>query len=216
MVKMKRRKFKAFVLPTLYVLIVGVICLSVGLISKNLNQKKSDIDYSVNSITNDNITPVIKETETPVTTKPVAPYTAQNVALNKDFYSKDDDQKTQENSLIFYQNTYLENTGILYTSSDAFDIVASLDGTVKSIKDDAFLGKVVEISHNNNLSTFYYSLSEVTVKEGDTIKSGSIIGKSGENKIENKEGTSLLFEVYYKGKAMDPETFYTTDSSQLQ
>lgn len=213
---MKRRKFKAFVLPTLYVLIVGVICLSVGLISKNLNQKKSDIDYSVNSITNDNITPVIKETETPVTTKPVAPYTAQNVALNKDFYSKDDDQKTQENSLIFYQNTYLENTGILYTSSDAFDIVASLDGTVKSIKDDAFLGKVVEISHNNNLSTFYYSLSEVTVKEGDTIKSGSIIGKSGENKIENKEGTSLLFEVYYKGKAMDPETFYTTDSSQLQ
>jgi stage II sporulation protein Q len=216
MVKMKRRKFKAFVLPTLYVLIVGVICLSVGLISKNLNQKKSDIDYSVNSITNDNITPVIKETETPVTTKPVAPYTAQNVALNKDFYSKDDDQKTQENSLIFYQNTYLENTGILYTSSDTFDIVASLDGTVKSIKDDAFLGKVVEISHNNNLSTFYYSLSEVTVKEGDTIKSGSIIGKSGENKIENKEGTSLLFEVYYKGKAMDPETFYTTDSSQLQ
>lgn len=213
---MKRRKFKAFVLPTLYVLIVGVICLSVGLISKNLNQKKSDIDYSVNSITNDNITPVIKETETPVTTKPVAPYTAQNVALNKDFYSKDDDQKTQENSLIFYQNTYLENTGILYTSSDTFDIVASLDGTVKSIKDDAFLGKVVEISHNNNLSTFYYSLSEVTVKEGDTIKSGSIIGKSGENKIENKEGTSLLFEVYYKGKAMDPETFYTTDSSQLQ
>ncbi len=58
------------------------------------------------------------------------------------------------------------------------------------------------------MTSIYYSLSEVLVKIGDKITTGQVIGKSGNNKIENNEGSSLLFEVYYEGKAIDPDTFY--------
>ena len=107
-----------------------------------------------------------------------------------------------------------ENTGILYGANDAFSVLAVLDGTVTNIKDDEFLGKVIEIKHSNNLSTFYYSLENIKVNVNDQVKAGDEIATSGTNKINN-EGTSLLFEVYYKGKTMDPEEFYKTDANTL-
>jgi stage II sporulation protein Q len=213
MVNMKKRKLKAVVFPVLYVVILGMVFVTVSLISKNLNGKNDDLDYSVSSIKNDT-EPVVKET-TPAVIKPILPYVGEGVSLSKDFYNKDDDEQTQQNSLILYENTYLENTGILYTSKDNFNVVSTCEGTIKSTKEDEILGKVVEITCNNNLSTYYYSLSEISVKENDIVNQGQIIGKSGENKIENKEGSSLLFEVYYQGKAMDPNTFYDTDLNTL-
>lgn len=212
---MKKRKLKAYVLPVLYVLVLGVIIGVVALTSKNLNTAKDNLDYSVSSINEDESVPVVKE-ETPTVVKPLAPYVGETITISKDYYSKDDDTETQQNSLILYENTYLENTGILYTAQDPFDVVASVDGTVKSVKDDNILGKVIEIAYNNNLTTYYYSLNDVKVNVGDKVTSGDILGKSGDNKIENKEGTSLLFEVYYQGKSMDPKAFYETDLSTLK
>ena len=204
---MKKRKLKAFVLPMLYVMIIGTIFVSVGLLSVSLNVPTPTIDYSVNSIIED-VQPVISETIEQII--PAAPYRGENVIIEKDYYSKDDDELVQQNSLIRYENTYMENTGIMYTAENPFNVVSTLDGTVVSIKDNEFLGNVIEVKHTNNLSTYYYSLSEIVVKEGDFIKAGDILGTSGTNKIISEKPT-LLFEVYYKGKSIDPELFYQTD-----
>ena len=154
------------------------------------------------------IVPVLEETSSEI--KPTTPYKGEEIVINKDYYSKDDNEQVQQNSLINYDNTYMQNTGILYTAPNPFNVTSVLDGTVSSINDNEFLGKVVEIKHNGNLSTFYYSLTEVIVNEGDTIKAGDIIGTSGPNKI-TPDNPALLFEVYYNGKAIDPEIFYQTD-----
>ena len=204
---MKKRKLKAFVLPMLYIMIIGAIFVSVGFMSKSLEAKPDSPSYAVDSIIKE-VTPVLEEASQEII--PAAPYKGEEVVINKDYYSKDDNEQVQQNSLIKYDNTYMQNTGILYTSPNPFNVTAVLDGTVESIKDNEFLGKVVEIKHNNNLSTFYYSLTEVTVKEKDNLKAGDIIGTSGTNKI-TPETSALLFEVYYKGKAIDPDIFYQTD-----
>ena len=44
-----------------------------------------------------------------------------------------------------------------------------MDGTVTKVSEDEILGKVVEITHNTNLKTVYYSLSEINVKKDSRI-----------------------------------------------
>ena len=149
---MKRRKLKTFVLPTLYLLIVATVFVTMGFINGFLNNKKENPSYSVSGIVED-VQPVISETD--VTVMPTTPFLGEGIVINKDFYSKDDEESVQQNSLIQYENTYMENTGILYRADNTFVIQAVLDGEVVSIKDNEFLGKTVEIKHNNNLSTYY-------------------------------------------------------------
>ncbi len=203
---MRRRKLKGFVIPTIYVsaiMIVFITVIMIGNITTPLPQGNSD--FSVDSLDSEEI-PVVAE----VITKSIKPYTDESVLVSKDYYSKDDEEDMQKNSLILYQNTYLQNSGILYTAENTFDVIAVLGGTVKNVTTDSILGVMVEVSHDNNLTSFYYSLSEVEVKAGDVLELGQIIGKSGDNKIENKEGSSLLFEIYYQGKTIDPNNFYDT------
>ena len=90
-------------------------------------------------------------------------------------------KKLNKNSLVYYEQTYLQNSGVLYSSDEVFDVFATFDGTVTNVSTDEILGNVVEITHNPNLKTVYYSLGEVTVKKDDVVNCGDIIGKSGDN-----------------------------------
>ena len=54
---------------------------------------------------------------------------------------------------MYYEHTYLQNSGILYSAPEVFDIVSAYDGTVTNIDQDEILGNVVEITHNPNLKT---------------------------------------------------------------
>ena len=85
---------------------------------------------------------------------------------------------------------------------------------VVNIKNDEVLGHVVEIEHNQNLRTIYYSLGNIDVKVGDTLSQGEIIGKSGLNKISDAKN-NLLFEVYYNGTLLNPEEFYFMNAEDL-
>ena len=117
---------------------------------------------------------------------------------------------------MYYEHTYLQNSGILYSAPEVFDIVSAYDGTVTNIDQDEILGNVVEITHNPNLKTVYYSLGEISVKKDDVITSGSIIGKSGDNLLDDESENCLLFEVYYNGNTINPEEFYTMNINDLQ
>ena len=104
----------------------------------------------------------------------------------------------------------MKNTGVLYEAEEPFDCIAVLEGTVLNIKEDELLGNVVEIEHNSNLRTIYYSLDNVSVKVGEVLAQGDIIGTSGENNI-TESANNLLFEVYYNGTLLNPEEFYLMD-----
>ena len=209
MIGLKHRKLRGYVLPTLYVIVLIVIFGAVSLVS-SLMQVNPNYLYSVN-VLQDVSTPVVEEIESK---QIVRPYTSSNVKIATYFYDVEDSAEEQQKSLIYFENTYMKNTGVLYQAEETFDCVAVLEGTVLNIKEDDILGNVVEIEHTPNLRTIYYSLGDVNVKVGEVLAQGDLTGTSGENNI-NDQTSNLLFEVYYNGTLLNPEEFYQMDVTTL-
>ncbi|MDY4619294.1 MAG: M23 family metallopeptidase [Bacilli bacterium] len=208
---MKKMKLRKYVLPTIYVLIILVTFLSVSLINNHLLKNVTNYNYS-KSIMKDVTENVLSEI---LPDKFERPYLSENVKLLSGFYSKDYDDESQKNSLIVYQNTYMPSSGTFYASQDDFDVVSVYDGKVKSIKKDEMLGDTVEVQHSDNLTTIYYSLKDVTARENDDIKKGTIIGKATSNNLVTDKNV-LFIEVYLKGKQIDPEKFYELNPNEVK
>lgn len=211
---MKTKRLKKFVLPTVYVMVIGVLFISISFLG-NILQSKVEYGNMAVSALKDNVTPVGK-TDNVVESKIERPYVSSNVSISKSFYDMTDDEAKQQNSLVYYENTYLQNSGVLYSSTSAFDVICAIDGKVTNVSKDEILGNFVEITHNPNLKTIYYSLSEVQVKKDDTVMSGDVLGKSGDNSLNGETENCLLFEVYHNGTAIDPEDFYNMSIEDLK
>lgn len=211
---MKTKKLKNYVLPTIYVMVIGVLFISISFLG-NILQNKIEYGNMAVSALKDNVTPVIKNNDV-YESKIERPYVSSNVAISKSFYDMSDDDEKQQNSLVYYENTYLQNSGVLYSSTSAFDVTSAFDGTITNVSKDEILGNYVEITHNPNLKTIYYSLGEVTVKKDDTVVSGDVLGKSGDNSLNGESENCLLFEVYHNGTAIDPEDFYNMSIEDLK
>lgn len=167
---------------------------------------------------NNYVTDTIIDNEYPVVgedTKIIRPYVDEDIKILKSYYDYKADEKTQENSIIFYENTYLQNSGVAYGGKEKFDVVAILDGTVIAVKEDNLLGKIVQIKHDKDLISVYQSLSEVNVKENDVVKQGDVIGKSGTSNISKSLNDHLHFELIYKGQTVNPEEYFDKRTSQL-
>lgn len=209
---MKKRKLKGFVLPTVYVMTMAALFLGISFFASNLMEKNENYLFSLNPVTDTTIQVVSTEPEAKVI-EPIKENTAEKINY---FYDREADNATQQKSLIYYENTYMQNTGILYAADETFDVISVLDGTIKEIKNDNILGNVIEIEHTNNLRTIYYSLSEVTLKVGDNVTQGQIIGLSGQSKLETGKANNLLFEVYQNGNLLNPEKFYEMNPSEFE
>ena len=153
---------------------------------------------------------VQEETQPVVNTDPqiIRPYVDSNVKVVNNYYNKDSDNATQENSIYYYGDTYMQNSGVDYASGGEFDVVTILDGTVMEVTDDEVMGKTIKIKHSNDLISVYQSMGSVNFKKDDTITQGTIIGKSGENNISTDLGNHLHFELYYQGKVVNPEDYF--------
>ena len=201
---MRRRKLKPYVLPTLMIIAITGIILGTAMLSNSLKNK--DTYEEPTSYVNDTI---LEEDQAVIneTTKMINPYTDTTVTIGKNYYDYKADAKTQEKSIIYHDNTYLQNSGTDFISQNTFDVVAVLDGSVTDVKEDETLGKVVEIKHDNGYVSIYQSLSEVSVKKGDIITQGQVIGKSGTNELDKDIGNHLHFELYVNGQVVDPTLY---------
>ena len=209
----QRYKLKGWVKNIIFFLSIGAIISSLLIVNHTLINKsysKENLSYVFRGIIEDSI-PVINYT----TDEIVRPYSLEDIDILINYYDKDSSKEEQEKSLIKYQNTYMPNTGILYSSNDVFDVIAVLDGTVADIVADEIMGNIITIKHTNNLTTVYYSINEVNLLIGDLVKQGDVIGSSGSNKISSSSENMLLFEVIYNGEYINPETFYNMKISDL-
>lgn len=191
-----QRKVKLKKLPLIVAILVLIPVLIVIIFSKESMKKTNDL---VTTDTISDTVPVINETR-----KMINPYTDSSVTISKSYYDYKGEATEQEKSITVYENTYIQNTGIDYISTNTFDIVSVLDGTVVTVKEDELLGKIVEVKHDNGLITSYQSLSEITVQKNDKIKQGQVIGKSGTNKLDKEIGNHLHFEIYENGSSVNP------------
>lgn len=175
-----------------------------------INPTPKDNTSEVNNNDDTNVTPTINETKSII-----RPYTSKEVSATIPYYNIDGTNDEQAAALIYYEGIYMQNTGVLYTSNNQFDVVSILDGTVKNVKEDSLMGNIVEIEHTNNLTTVYQSLGEVKVSVGNKVSQGDVIATSGQNKITTDTSNALHFEVFYKGEVFNPEEFYLLDYNEV-
>lgn len=216
---MKKRKLKKFVLPTLYLMILGIMTASITFLSKNLLDTTVSEDEYYNysmSVFNEEEEPVVNTEETPVDALVSMPYTSDKVSVAKEYYDTKGASETQEKALIYYGGTYMPNTGILYESDETFDVVAIMDGTVKDIKEDEILGTVMTIENSSKLTTTYYTLGETKVAVGDQVTQNQVIATSGTSNLGTTKANTLLFEAYVDGTLTNPTTVFEKNISELK
>lgn len=208
---MKKLKLKKFVLPT-FIAGLGLIAVFVAITMTKPNANLKDantLNYVSNTILSQDI-PVINTTP-----KVIYPYTDPSVTIGKSYYDYQGTAEEQEKSIIYHENTYIQNSGIDFVYENKFDVISVLDGTVSNVKEDKLLGKIVEINHGNNYVSIYQSLSEVKVKKGDTITQGQVLGTSGTNELDKELGNHLHFEFYAEGQIVNP-TLYLDKELQVK
>lgn len=216
---MKKRKLKGYVLPAIYFVVLGVMVVSITFLSQSLLEKQKmndeDYNYSKSVFEESENNPTNTEVDTTTEIKIVRPYTSDKVTVTKEFYNKDESVENQEKALIFYENTYMPNTGILYGSDEKFDVIAILNGTVKEIKEDEILGQMITIECDNKITAVYYTLGEIKVNEGDQITQNQVIATSGTSNIDSSKAESLLFETYIDGVLTNPNNLFDKSISEI-
>lgn len=214
---MNKKRVRPILVPVIYCFCVCLFLFSMYFAQKLakdilFNKNDKNLEYVDGEITdnNSNDIPVVS-----TSSKIVKPYLDESVTVAKSFYDYEGDATSQENSIIYYENTYMQNSGIDYASEKVFDVISILDGTVISVEQNDILGTTIEVRHSNDLISVYQSLSEVNVKKDDQIIQGQILAKSGTSNINKDLGNHLHFELYYKGKVVNPENYYDKSLEEL-
>lgn len=86
---------------------------------------------------------------------------------------------------------------------------AASDGTVESITQDYLYGTTVTIDHGNGLKSTYSNLADKpTIKQGDTVSSGDVIGSVGATALcEVGQGSHVHIAMSKDGKSVDPTEY---------
>ena len=206
-------KPKSYVLPTIYLLFLFVITAGIYFTKKTYDSYEENefdnITFVSNSIFNRSI-PIISTND-----KISNPFNVENMNIIKFYYNKSDDEKKKEKAVVYYEGTYMPNTGIDYSYDESFDVLAIYDGTVVDIDDNELLGKTVKIRHNGEIISVYQGLGNIDVQEGDMVFIGQKIGTSGTNKINKDLGNTLHLEIYKNGETIDPLLCFNKDIGDI-
>mgnify|MGYP002549736229 FL=1 len=148
---MLKRNTKYYLLQGIIISIVALICLLGYAVTQSLSVAEDtyndNLDYVSYEILTDNVMPVSTEEEqTPMGI--IRPYTDNTVEIGKSYYDYEAEEKSQEDAIIYYENTYIQNTGVDYVSENVFEVNAIADGTVLSVTTDDIVGTTIKIEHN--------------------------------------------------------------------
>ncbi len=100
--------------------------------------------------------------------------------------------------------------GIDIAAEAGAQVLAAADGTVYNTFTDEIMGVTVVIRHDNGYVSVYSSLGEdLSVKTGDTVTCGQVIGTVGNTALmESAIGDHLHFSVTCNDESVDPADFF--------
>ena len=96
--------------------------------------------------------------------------------------------------------------GIDIAANPNESVLATLDGTVILATYTADTGYVIQVQHSQNLISVYKHCGSLLKKVGDSVKAGEAIALVG-NTGEKTTGPHLHFEIWNKGRALDPSKY---------
>ena len=204
---MTERRLKRSVIYAVYALgiisLIGTIYLIEGATSNNSFKEDEEYEYVSKTIF-DTTVPVVSEVK-----ELTRPHKDADITILRSYYDYKADAASQEKSLIYYEGTYLQSSGVSYGRNDIFEVVSIKDGTVTEVKEDELLGNIVQIKHNDDTVSIYQSLSEVIVEKDEIVTRGQTIAKSGTSNVEKDLGNHVHFELIVSGNTVNPEEYFS-------
>lgn len=106
----------------------------------------------------------------------------------------------------FYKQ-FARHEGIDILSAEGEEIIATADGVVtEARRSQGEDGNMIVIRHGRDYEVKYMHVGSISVRKGETVERGDVIGKTGNS------GISLLphihYEVHYKGEIVDPLYYF--------
>jgi murein DD-endopeptidase MepM/ murein hydrolase activator NlpD len=105
---------------------------------------------------------------------------------------------------------YRVHEGLDITNQEGTAVYATADGTVQYAgKNQSGYGLLVEVNHGYSFTTKYAHLSRVLVREGQSVRRGDLLARSGNTGLST--APHLHYEVRKNGVAQNPLDFFFDD-----
>jgi murein DD-endopeptidase MepM/ murein hydrolase activator NlpD len=105
------------------------------------------------------------------------------------------------------------HAGVDVIAPSGTPVVAAAGGVVSAVGFVAEYGNIVEIDHDNDLTTRYAHLLRSQVRIGDVVMKGQAIAQVGST--GRSTGPHLHFEVREKGIALNPNKFLSLGKNDV-
>lgn len=105
------------------------------------------------------------------------------------------------------------HTGVDIPLSRGTPVRASAAGVVTDVGTYILTGNTVIVDHGQGVHTAYFHLDTVTVRTGETVKTGSVLGRVGATGLTT--GPHLHYGVYVHGKDVDPVLWHQLPRAAL-
>ena len=103
---------------------------------------------------------------------------------------------------------YKCNPAMLIKADVNQEVVAAFGGKVESIVQDRAAGNVITVDLGNGYKTMYGQMKDISVKEGDLIVKGQVIGNVAQpTKYFMEEGTHLSFAMTKDDVPVNPQDY---------
>jgi murein DD-endopeptidase MepM/ murein hydrolase activator NlpD len=109
----------------------------------------------------------------------------------------------------FYQGKKIDqqvHLGYDLSVTQHVGVVAANDGRVVYAAPLGIYGNCIVVDHGYGLQSIYGHLSEIAVREGDMVKRGQIMGKSGQTGLAG--GDHIHFSMQLEGVQIDPREWW--------
>lgn len=105
-------------------------------------------------------------------------------------------------------NVWKCNPAIVIDAAEGTEVKSAAKGIITEIYEDDETGLTVKTDIGNGYNLVYGQLTDVTMKVGDKVNEGKVIGKIDKpTKYYSVEGSNLYFQMYKDGETVNPMSY---------
>jgi len=113
----------------------------------------------------------------------------------------------RENPILHKQENH---NGLDIAVAEGTDVIAVKSGMVTEVRTSATYGKVLQYETADGYTVMYAHLSEVLVQEGEEIRQGQIVAKSGNTGLST--GPHLHYSLWKDEVLLDPMEYLSAEN----